>query len=144
MRVYYRGPDALITSELFVRRVTTTASYAICDLRGVGIAPAPETGRARPFVAAAVGLAGLAASTAALLAGALIIVPPLFVCTLAAFTAAIFWPRRPGRWELRATYQGRPISLYTSTDATTFHQVTRALRRAIEEDQRPPRLQDAA
>jgi uncharacterized protein DUF6232 len=38
---------------------------------------------------------------------------------------------------LRATYRDRPVRLYASTDARVFHQVSRALRRAIENDRAP-------
>jgi hypothetical protein len=43
---------------------------------------------------------------------------------------------------LRATCRERPVSLYVTTDARVFHQVSRALRRAIEND-RPPYADDA-
>jgi hypothetical protein len=50
---------------------------------------------------------------------------------------AVFWRRRPQRWELRATYQGQDVELYSSLDERVFNQIARALRRAIE-DARPP------
>jgi hypothetical protein len=40
------------------------------------------------------------------------------------------------RWELRATYRGRQVTLYSSFDSRVFNQVARALRRAVE-DARP-------
>jgi hypothetical protein len=144
MRIYYRGPDAMVTSELFVRGVTTPASYAICDLRQVGISSTAGSGPARTPIVVAVGLTGLAASAIVLFTGALILTVPLLVVTLIAATVAVLWPRRPGRWELQATYQGRAVILYATSDVTTFNQVARALRRALEDDRRPPTLLDAA
>jgi hypothetical protein len=44
---------------------------------------------------------------------------------------------RSQRWELRATYRGTRVLLYASSDVRVFNQVTRALRRAVE-DARPP------
>jgi hypothetical protein len=140
MRTYYRGRDATVTSELFVRRVTSTKSYAIRDLRNVCIACDQGSARSRPAVAAGVGFLGLIGAVAALAAGslfALILVGP---ATAVAVAGALLWPRPPANWELRASYRGRTIRLYTCRDVTTFNQVTRALRRAIEAARRPPRL----
>jgi hypothetical protein len=44
---------------------------------------------------------------------------------------------RPRRSELQATYRGSRVVLYASSDVRVFNQVTRALRRAVE-DARPP------
>jgi len=44
---------------------------------------------------------------------------------------------RSRRWELRATYRGHDVVLYSTSDTRVFNQVARALRRAVE-DARPP------
>ena len=44
---------------------------------------------------------------------------------------------RPRRSELQATYRGSRVVLYASSNVRVFNQVTRALRRAVE-DARPP------
>jgi hypothetical protein len=49
----------------------------------------------------------------------------------------VLWRLRPQHYLLRATYRGATVTLYTSTDQRVFNQVTRALRRAIE-DAHPP------
>jgi hypothetical protein len=137
MRTYYRGRDAVVTSELFVRRVTSTKSYAIRDLRNIGIACDQHSARSRPMVAAGLGFLGLIGAFAALATGslyALILAGPM---TALAVAGALLWPRPPANWALQASYRGRSISLYSTRDVTVFNQVTRALRRAIEADRRP-------
>jgi hypothetical protein len=143
MRTYYRGHDAIVTSELFVRRVTSTKSYAIRELRNVCIAHEPGSGRARPLIAATVGFLGLAGGVAALTAGSLYTLILLAVTTVLAVAGTLLWPRRPDNWELQASCQGRTVSLYSSCDVTVFNQVARALRRAIEADRRLPRFEDS-
>ncbi|WP_067504245.1 DUF6232 family protein [Actinoplanes sp. TFC3] len=57
---------------------------------------------------------------------------------LAAACATLFLRAEPQPWLLEATYHGDQVTLYESTDARVFSQVSRALRRAME-DGRPPR-----
>jgi hypothetical protein len=47
------------------------------------------------------------------------------------------WRLRPQTFQLQATYRGAAVDLYSSEDERVFNQVTRALRRAIE-DAHPP------
>jgi len=135
MRTYYRGRDAVVTSELFVRRVTSTKSYAIRDLRNVCIASDQHSARSRP--AAGIGFLGLAGALVALATGSLDALVLLGPATTLAVAGILLWPRRRANWELRASYRGSTISLYSSCDVTVFNQVARALRRAIEAERRP-------
>jgi predicted oxidoreductase (fatty acid repression mutant protein) len=48
--------------------------------------------------------------------------------------AAFSLRSRPTLLELRATWYGREVVLYTATDERVFNQVSRALRRAIEDE----------
>jgi hypothetical protein len=136
-RTYYRGTDAVVTDRLFVWRTTPTTGYVINDLRNVGLVRA-DADRLRPYTTHVVVLTvilGAAAWTvsqtpAAYFLGFLAVAfPTVFV------VAAI--RTRPRRWELRANYRGHEVILYASEDVTRFNQVTRALRRAVE-DARPP------
>jgi len=145
MRIYYRGPDVVVTSELFVvRRGSPPGRFAIRDLRDVCIAPGqPEGVRLSavvPPAAAAVLVAAVAVSAAG---GVLVGVAIAVSAAGAGLACAVVHQHRPRRWELRATYRERSVSLYASTDARVFHQVSRALRRAIEND-RPPFADGAA
>jgi hypothetical protein len=142
MRTYYRGRDAVVTSELFVRRITSTKSYAIRDLRNVCIASDQHGGRSRPAAAAGIAFLGLAGALVALAAGSVGTLILLGPATTLAVAGTLLWPRRPANWELRASYRGRTISLYSSCDVTVFNQVARALRRAIEAERRPRLFED--
>lgn len=138
MRTYYRGPEAVVTSEAFVGRTAPARPFAIRDLRNVCITRSDANGF-RPTAVHAVG--GLLIIAVA--AWPLWLASPLLALTLVVLgmpglvAVAVFWRHRPQRWELRATYQGQVVQLYSSLDERVFNQVTRALRRAIE-DARPP------
>jgi Family of unknown function (DUF6232) len=142
MRTYYRGRDAMVTSELFVRRVTPAKSYAVRDLRNVVIACDQGSARSRPLVAATAGFLGLIGAVAALATGRLHTLILLAVTTILGVAGTLLWPRRPVTWELRASYRGRPVSLYSSAEVTVFNQVTRALRRSVEADRQVPAFEE--
>ena len=50
-RTYYRGPDAVVTDQLFVWLTKPTRSYVVRDLRNVGLVRAQASRRyaASPF-----------------------------------------------------------------------------------------------
>ena len=134
MRIYYRGPDAVVTSTVFAGRAPAPA-YAIRDLRNVQIS---RTERFEPSAAqVAIGLLIIAAA-----AWPLWLASPLSALALVALgmpalaAGALVWRRRPRTFQLRATYRGAAVTLYSSEDERVFNQVARALRRAIE-DARP-------
>jgi hypothetical protein len=135
-RTYYRGPDAVVTDRLFVWHTTPTRSFVVRDLRNV-VFVRRGMEHLRAYTAyAAVGALILAAamwtmvqSHAYALGILAVAIPTLF--------AVVGVQTRPRRWELRATYRGAPVVLYASSDVRVFNQVTRALRRAVE-DARPP------
>jgi hypothetical protein len=135
MRTYYRGPDAVVTSTVFADRAGAKP-YAVRELRNAHITCTRHFPPALVFAFA--GLAVLAAA-----AWPLTKTSPVYgwallaagVPTVAAI--ATLWRLRPQTWELWASYRGADVLLYSSPDARVFNQVSRALRRAIE-DARPP------
>jgi Family of unknown function (DUF6232) len=137
-RTYYRGHDAVVTDELFVWRTTPTKGFVVRDLHNVGRV-CSQVDRLRPYTAHVTGAAlVLVAATLTLLEA-----PPayalgvLVVGVPGVFTAAAATRRmRVRRWELHATYRGHAVVLYASHDERVFNQVTRALRRSVE-DARP-------
>jgi Flp pilus assembly protein TadB len=137
MRTYYRGPDAVVTSELFVRFGSPPGRFAIRDLHRVGIADGAPEGVRLTTIAPAAAAVLVAASVVTAVGGALIGVAIVVSAAGAGLACLVVRQHRPRHWELRATYRERPVTLYTSTDERVFHQVSRALRRAIE-DARPP------
>jgi hypothetical protein len=132
-RIYYRGPDALVSDDRFVWHPTTTPQvFTIPDLRNVGLVQAPA--RVRPYAPA------FAVVAIAMAAAGWILIPEPTVYVLAFLALAIpgvamMW-REPGRWELHAQYHGTAVVLYSSADARVFNQVSRALRRAMEDRRR--------
>jgi hypothetical protein len=139
-RTYYQGPDAMVTDRVFVHRTTPEQTFAVAGLRRPGITRG-DLRRSRSFQVrtAVVGLAVAFLST--LLAEWLFdSLPAVFGAALAvtgvvALGWRAWWARRR-RWELWATYRGTEVLLYATSDEGMSHQVTRALRRAIE-DSRP-------
>jgi hypothetical protein len=137
MRIYYRGPDAIVTDEHFVWRTTSPRAVPIRDLRSIGLGRG-EIKNGRSTLPVAIGAATLALATAAwltfdtglsygLIAGAI----------SGAVLTLTTWHRRNLRsWQLRAIFRGTQITLYSCTDERVFNQVTRALRRTMEEERR--------
>ena len=130
MRIYYRGPDVVVTSTVFAGRAPGQA-YAIRDLRNVQIS---RTERLEPSVAqVATGLLLIAAAAWPLWQAA-----PSYALALVAFgmpaltAGAVMLRLRPQTFQLRATHRGATVALYSSDDERVFNQVARALRRAIE------------
>lgn len=136
-RTYYRGTDAVVTDQLFVWRTTSVKGFIVRELHDVGLVH-PGTDRLRrttaPVTLLAMVLAGTAWATLTLLTATVTTV--VLALLLLVFTT-MGRRLRPRRWEMRATYQGRPVVLYASTDPRTFNQVARALRRSVEDCRRP-------
>lgn len=137
MRTYYRGPDALVTDDHFVWRTSCTKTYAVDELRNVALVQDRMTASppAAVLVTAAGVFAAAAGSWTAFGVAAGYSVAALAVLVTAA-TLATRHQRASRVWHLQATYQGIEVILYSSSDVRVFNQVSRALRRSIE-DGRP-------
>lgn len=139
---YYRSPQVLITNERFVWRAAAPPRvYRVRELSDVGIVRGDaDPHRVRTVhVAATVAVIAVTAwplvnSPAMAVLGILIVGIPL-VAAIASHRS------QPRSWEIRATYGGHEVVLYASTDYTTFGQVGRALRRAIEANDPPSRYE---
>jgi len=132
MRIYYDGPDALVTEQFLVWRTRPVRAYAIAELRNIRLVQR-HVGSPRAIL------------TMAAAAAAVLIVAPgwlvlhttsgrlvLFGAAAVAVTLATLRRRNVRQWELRAAYRGHETTLYTTLEIRTFNQVTRALRRAVE------------
>ena len=136
MRIYYRGPDAVVTDGHFAWLGNPVRMVLIRDLRNVRRAHT-DARRGNPR-AMQVGLAALlvtAAGWSTLGTTAVLVSAPL-CAAIAGISTAAYWRSRPQRWELLATYRGSNVTLYSTSDVRVFNQVARALRRAVE-DSRP-------
>jgi hypothetical protein len=132
MRVYYRGPDALITESQFIWLAESPRAFAVNELRGAHITRRQVKGAWAPATAAA------AAATALVLAPGYAMVHSLtgrlsLVGAAALIVIlALIRSRTGSHWELIASYRDRRVTIYQAFDATTFNQVSRALGRALE------------
>jgi hypothetical protein len=138
MRTYYRGPDAVVTSDIFAGSSAPTRTFAIHDLRNVCITRTDVENFRPGALHVSAGLLLIAVAAWPLWKASPLLALGLVALGMPAFIAgAVFWRLRPQRWELRATYRGADVALFTSSDERVFNQVSRALRRAIE-DAGPP------
>ncbi len=132
MRVFYRGPDALITESQFVWLAESPRAFGVNELRGATItrrqvkgawAPATAAAAAATALVLAPGYAMLTSLTARLSLGGVAALIVIF---------ALLRSKTGSRWELIASYPDRRVTIYRAYDATAFHQVSRALGRALE------------
>jgi len=136
MRTYYDGPDALITETHFVWRTAPLRAFVIVGLRDIRLVQRGMSGSRTLLPAATV------AAVALIIAPGWLLVDTMggrFALLGAAGAAVILATRNRRdmhRWELRATYQRREVVVYASLELRTFNQVTRALRRAVEQSGR--------
>jgi Family of unknown function (DUF6232) len=151
MTVFYRGPCAYITHEVFVARCPYYRRYLIRDIRHPYFArrPAePATPDRTQLSAGSAGAAGAAALAAAAgwpvvnatpmapAANVGVLVTFVVVVAVSVMAYAACVRVQPARvYELWAVYRGRMTCLFDTTDERVFGQVKRALIRAIEQVQ---------
>ncbi len=136
MRIYYRGPDAVVTDGHFAWLGDPVRMVLIRDLRNVRRAHTDaRRGNPRALQVAFGALIVTAAGWTTLGTPAVYVSAPL-CAAIAGLCTAAYWRVRPQRWELLATYRGSTVTLYSTSDVRVFNQVARALRRAVE-DSRP-------
>jgi len=132
MRIYYDGPDALVTEHHFVWRTDPLRAFVISELRNVRLVQR-DVGSPRTVLA----MASAAAAALIVAPGWLLLHNTtgrivLAGAAVAAVTLATLRRRSVHQWELRAAYHAHDVTLYTTLEIRTFNQVTRALRRAVE------------
>ena len=132
MVTYYRGPYAVVTSDVFEVRCPLHHRYPVHELLEVAVV----RGAADPVAVGATGLGG--AATVGVAASWPYLHTPLawigvvaLVLLLAAIGAAC-WRLRPPGQELWAIYRGQRVQLFACRDSRVFGQVSRALLRALE------------
>lgn len=149
MTVFYQGPLAYITHEVFETRSPHLRSFAVRDIghlfqahRTGGAAPTQDRTQVR---AGSAGLAGAAAvitaigwpllNSASMPAVATVGLASVLIAVLvlSLLFAAWVWIRPVRVHELWAVYQGDMTCLFESTDEREFGQVRRALVRAMEQ-----------
>ena len=135
MRTYYRGPDAVLTDDHFMWRTgASTRIFAVRELRDVGLVRGEPAGsRLGAMIVTAAGLVTLTVASWTLAGPVVGYTAAAAAVVLASIVVAARGGRSACRWSLQGTYRGVPVILYSSPDPRVFNQVTRALRRAIED-----------
>ena len=132
MRTYYRGPDAAVTDELFIWQSGATKAFVVAELRRVSMEREDHSRLGRVVGAVLLAVAGAAWVQLEL--------PARWYVGIAALLVALViagWPPHTRRWALTAAYRHEEqVTLYTSADPRVFNQVSRALRRAMEDARR--------
>jgi hypothetical protein len=132
VRTYYRGPDAAVTDELFIWQAGTTKAFVVAELRHVSLERQQKSRLGRVVAAVLLAVAGAAWVQLELPATWYVGIGVLVIAL-----AVAGWPPHTRKWAMRARYRGDDaVTLYTSGDPRVFHQVSRALRRAMEDARR--------
>jgi hypothetical protein len=131
IRTYYSGPDAVVTSEIFVWQTSPAKTFVIRELKNVVIVRG-DVNRNRTYTAQAAGSVAVAVAIWPNLDSPALIMAVLLGVAIPGVAIAAYC-RRAQLWELHATYRNTAALLYASSDARVFNQVSRALRRAMED-----------
>ncbi|AGZ43579.1 DUF6232 family protein [Actinoplanes friuliensis] len=133
MRVFYRGPGAVITAELVTVVHSVRRSYVLAELEHVHIVR--QQGRN--------GLADHRAMGVSALVSGIIVVPVVgqvsallaAVVIIVLVLGAVVYMRLgpPAHHELVATYRGRRVVVFASDNEREFDQVCRGFQRAKEQ-----------
>jgi hypothetical protein len=131
MVIYYRG-QVLITHEVFETRWPDHRRFHVARLLDVHVTRGcANRAMTRSFGATgALLVVALAGWPLFHLTGVLLVVG-LLLATFGVVGGAYYRRSQPS-WELRATYDGESVELFSTTDLQTFGQVRRALIRALE------------
>jgi len=132
MRTYYRGPEVLITDQVFAVLTPYPAVFRIDELYNIRVFRS-ELHPARVFTAHAAGGAYVVVAAswplihsplACLAAFVLVATPSVISGACSRLT--------PRTYELRAVYRSLDVQLFATADVTTFGQARRGLVRAME------------
>ncbi len=130
MTVFYRGPLAHITHEVFQARSPVRESFPIRELRAIHIVQSSPSGRPGSVWLTLGGLT-IGVIAIALAAPSWPVIGLLVLTVSSVITVGCVKPTGTPL-QLRATYRGRPVCLLQTTDRTMLGQVSRALIRAVE------------
>jgi hypothetical protein len=132
MRVFYRGPGAVITSDTITVARSTSTSFALADLSDLHLVvqragAEPRGGRAMGVSALVGGVVTVPVMGPVSPALTVAVVGALLLC---AFVCLRIDP--PTHHELVGTYCGRRVVVFASDDRREFGQVCRGVQRAME------------
>jgi hypothetical protein len=138
LTLYYFGPCARITHDVFEMRGANHGLFPIRDLALIHIIRAPRGQATRSRLALAGSAALILAATAVAAAASGLIASPVWaavgilLCATSCAVVAGYWRNGEKPFELRATYRGRLVCLLKTSDKRMLGQVRRGLLRAVE------------
>ena len=139
MVLYYRGPEARITHEVFELIQPTRQLFVIRELEyvhKVREAVVDQVTGSTPVRVCSTGMAGLSVAFGALdwpnLDHPSLALGAFVACGASTLVSVASWRIRSRPLELRAVHRGRLVCLYRTTNRRTFGQVSRALLRVLE------------
>lgn len=132
MRVFYRGPRAVITADAITVRSSVSRSYLLADLSDFYLVAqqgvSGQGGSRTMGVSALVG--GLVAVPVIGPTSVMLTAVVMSALVLFAFVCLRIGP--PAHHELVASYRGRRVVIFASDDEREFGQVCRGVQRAVE------------
>ena len=132
MTTYYRGREVLITDRYFARLYPDRVQFHIDELQDAHIVRG-DLHPSRMLTGHAAGITIiLVAASWPFLSTPAAVFAALVAIAAPAVAAAVSWRLAPRAYELRARYRMFDVSLFATTDVTTFGQVQRGLMRALE------------
>ena len=133
MRVFYRGPRALITADVITARSSASRSYVLADLSDLYLVTQQSAG----------GPGGSRTMGVSALVGGILVVPVMGRASVVLTTVAVavlllcafvcLRTGSPAHRELVATYRGSRVVVFASDDEREFGQVCRGIQRAMEQ-----------
>ena len=132
MPVFYRGPRALITHEVFAVSHVVRRGFPLADLtRPQVVQRGPDAAASRHrMLAMSAGAAMLLVVPIVGQVSTLLMMVALVASTV--YLGACLRTRQPVRYELVALCRGEVVVLFSSADQREFDQVGRGLQRAME------------
>jgi hypothetical protein len=133
MRIFYRGPRALISAEVITVARTSRHSFVLAELDGVHIVR--QQGGHGPAGHRAMGVSALVSSvlTIPIIGPVSRLLAVAVIATLVLYAVVCMRLGPPAHHELVADYRGRRTVIFDSDDQREFDQVCRGLQRALEQ-----------
>lgn len=133
MRVFYRGPRAVVTADVITIRSSVSHSFVLANLSDFCLVA--QRGAEGPGAGRTMGVSALV--------GGIVVVPvmgPVSVILTAVMASALFLGAfvclqagPPAHRELVASYRGHQVVVFSSDDEREFGQVCRGIQRAMEQ-----------
>jgi hypothetical protein len=132
MHVHFRDNHVLVTDEVFATRWPDPQRFYVAELEDLHVVQGAVDPLVNSAIHIAATIASVALAAAALLRSVEFWLIAISIVAVAGAVAGSCWRLCSRPLELRATYRGYRVLLFSSPDERTFGQVRRALMRAVE------------